>query len=458
VTVTPANAVGLNASGAAGQITANGITENLAPATSTGALAQSGSTISFNGSTLQSTATVAANANSQTGLHATGGGAITANGATITLAPRNAANTAFLASSFMVGALADGGGSLSFNNTTITTQATATPAAGSNHSLVANGGAIHFTAGSVNALTSRGSFGAFAQNGGAITLDGGAQVITTGANIVATQVGSHALYALGNNSVIDGTGIVVNASGIIANGARAEAGGGIDLSGSQISTTGGNVATPVAIGAHALIATGAGSAINGNQVVASATGNLANGARAENGGVVNLISSQISTNSPVNGNSQNPAAAAVSGGILNISGLGSTLTTGPLGRFSHGLLVQDAGSVAQVSDAAIAVSANLANGVQVANAGTATLTNSNITNTSNSAAYGILAIDAGSSATLNSSTIVTTNLTQGARAQLGGALTFNGGSVTVSDPSGLGQNRVGLWRRWAARLPPTAWP
>jgi outer membrane autotransporter protein len=445
ILVTPTNAIGLNASGAAGQITANGITENLAAATTTGALAQSGSTIFFNGSSLQSTATVAGNANNQTGLHATGGGAITANGATITLAPRNLANTAFLGSSFMVGALADGGGSLSFSNTTITTQATATPGVGSNHGLVADGGTILFTGGSVNALTSRGSFGAFSQNGGAITLDGDARITTTGANIVATQVGSHALYALGANSVIEGTGIIVSASGTIANGARAEAGGRIDLSGSQIDTTGGNVATPIAVGAHALIAIGAGSVLNGDHVMASATGNLANGARAENGGVVNLISSQISTNSPVNGNSQNPAAAAVSGGILNISGPGSSLSTGPLGRSSHGLLVQDAGSVALVSDTAIAVSANGANGVQVANAGTATLTNSNITNTSNSAAYGILAIDPGSSATLNGSTILTTNQTQGARAQLRGALTFNGGSVTVSDPGGLGLNRVGLW-------------
>src|SRR5882672_12387557 len=50
VTVAPANAIGLNASGAAGQITAIGIAENLAAATTTGALAQSGSSITFNGS------------------------------------------------------------------------------------------------------------------------------------------------------------------------------------------------------------------------------------------------------------------------------------------------------------------------------------------------------------------------------------------------------------------------
>src|SRR5262245_51167873 len=40
LTVTPANAIGLNASGPLGQITANGITDNLGAATTTGALAQ----------------------------------------------------------------------------------------------------------------------------------------------------------------------------------------------------------------------------------------------------------------------------------------------------------------------------------------------------------------------------------------------------------------------------------
>jgi hypothetical protein len=59
ITVTPAGAIGPNASG---QITGDGITVNLAAANTMGALAQTGSLV-----TLQSTSTVAANANNQTG-------------------------------------------------------------------------------------------------------------------------------------------------------------------------------------------------------------------------------------------------------------------------------------------------------------------------------------------------------------------------------------------------------
>jgi hypothetical protein len=202
-----------------------------------------------------------------------------------------------------------------------------------------------------------------AQDGGTVSLGGGATVSTSGLQLTGTTTGSHALYALGSGSFIDGANINVATSGTIANGARAEGGGRIDLADSQVATSGGNATTPSPTAAHALIATGAGSVLNGVNVVASATGNLANGARAENFGVVNLISSRISTNSPTNVNTQNPAAAAVSGGILNISGAGSSLTTGPLGRSSHGLLVQDAGSQAFVTDTAISVSANLAHGI-----------------------------------------------------------------------------------------------
>ena len=87
VTVTPAGAVGLNASGPLGLITGSSITVNLAAGTTTGALAQSGADISFNGSTLNTTS-VGAAANGQLGLRATGAGSqITATGATINMVP-----------------------------------------------------------------------------------------------------------------------------------------------------------------------------------------------------------------------------------------------------------------------------------------------------------------------------------------------------------------------------------
>ena len=116
VTVTPANAIGLNASGAAGQITANGITENLAAATTTGALAQTGASITFNSSTLQTTATTTATSAGQIGLRATTGGAINAAGSTLTLGPPNGTTAA----SNMLGATAEAGSMLDLANTSIT--------------------------------------------------------------------------------------------------------------------------------------------------------------------------------------------------------------------------------------------------------------------------------------------------------------------------------------------------
>ncbi|MBA4697425.1 MAG: hypothetical protein H2069_08590 [Legionella sp.] len=62
VTVSTANATGLHASGPLGAILANGNVENLGALGDTGVLAQSGSAIFFNNSTLEATAITAAGA------------------------------------------------------------------------------------------------------------------------------------------------------------------------------------------------------------------------------------------------------------------------------------------------------------------------------------------------------------------------------------------------------------
>ncbi|MGY3618842.1 autotransporter outer membrane beta-barrel domain-containing protein [Bradyrhizobium sp. USDA 10063] len=405
ITVTPANAIGLNASGAAGQITANGITENLAAAATTGALAQSGSTIFFNGSMLQSTATVAANANNQTGLRATGGSTINAVDATIRLSPMNAAGTAFLASTNMVGARADDGGKLFFNNTSITTQATTGAAVGANHGLVATGAGseISFTGGSVSTLVSRGSFGALAQGGGTIKLDG-TQVTTTGAQIVATSTGS-----------------------------------------------------------HGLVATGAGSKINATGVTVSSSGMFANAVRAENGGSVSLISSSISTSGVGSDSFPSAAARAVAGGTLQISGAGSSITT--TGVRGHGVSVEGAGSQGLVSGTAITVGGDRAIGILGNGAGSMLqITDSNV-GSNGLLGYGIRAQSAsvvsvtggsvttagdravglsstlGSSLTATNVAVMTTGtasqIPMGAFALSAGALNLNGGSVETVAGFGL---------------------
>lgn len=394
-TVTPANAIGLNSSGAAGAIIGNGITLNLAATGTTGALAQTGSNIVFDGSMVRSTSTVAASANNQIGLHANGA-TVSATGSTISLAPTNAAGTLFLASSFMVGALADNGGTLIFNNTAITTQALQNPPIGNNHALVVDGaGSIaQVNGGSLSTIGSRASFGAFASNGGAINLQG-TEVLTSGPGTAAAQgsIGSHALYAMGAGSLINGTNIVVNtaATATLAMGARAEAGGEIDLVGSQVTTAGaGNVTFRAA------------------------------------------------------------ALGAVDGGIARISGAGSTLTT--TGNFAPGVLSQGAGSQAFATDTTVTVSGGSSNGVHVVTGGNATITNSTINNSSASAVYGVLSSDAGSLATLTNTIINATNNVQGALATLEGTIVLNGGTVTTSDPADTNRNRVGLWATKAGTL------
>jgi autotransporter family porin len=221
ITVTPANAFGLNASGALGQITGNGITVNLAAATTTGGLAQSGSTILFKGSTLKTTSTTTATSAGQIGLRSTGtGSTINATGSSITMGPPPGTVTV----SNMIGATADNGGALFLTNTPI--QMLGGTNGVNNNGLVATGpnSQITFSGGSVT-TQSRGSFGALAQGGGLITLNNSAQVTTTGVQTTGTPaIGSHALFATGAGSQINGTDIGVTVSGLLASGARGRAG------------------------------------------------------------------------------------------------------------------------------------------------------------------------------------------------------------------------------------------
>ncbi|MGO6724673.1 hypothetical protein ACC717_19890 [Rhizobium ruizarguesonis] len=99
--VAPAGAAGYRAING-GQITADGVTENLGAATTTGAIAESGGTIGFNGNTLTTTATAAG----EIGLRATGiGSAINGTGSTVAMGPPNGTTIA----SNMRGAIADNG-------------------------------------------------------------------------------------------------------------------------------------------------------------------------------------------------------------------------------------------------------------------------------------------------------------------------------------------------------------
>ena len=421
ITVTPANAVGLNASGAAGQITANGITENLAAATTTGALAQSGSTIIFNGSTLKTTATTTATSAGQIGFRATGSGStINASGSSITMGPPNGTTIA----NNMIGATADGGAALSLTNTPIQMLGGATGV--SNHGLVATGAnsTASFLGGSIS-TRSRGSFGAWAQDGGVISLSNLAQISTTGGTTVGTLIGSHALYASGTNSVINATNVAATTSGPIANGVRADTGGAANLTNVQVTTTGNGTAANG--GSHGLYALGTGSQITGNNVTANVSGTFTSAARAEGGGLISLTNSNL-TSAGTSAADTDPtsAARAMSGGVLQISG--STLTA--TGQRGTGFSVQDAGSQATVSNSAVSAAGTRANAAFIFNGGQATVTNSTLTSTGSSA---VVVQDAGSSIKLTNTTIrantPATVIGFGLRASGGASATMTGGSV-----------------------------
>ncbi|GAU85966.1 flagellar hook-length control protein FliK [Bosea sp. BIWAKO-01] len=174
VTVTPANAIGLNASNPGGAITANGITVNLAAATTIGARALAGATISFDGSTLATTAITTATSAGQIGLQASGSGSrVSATGASLTLGPPNGTTVA----SNMIGANAIAGGTVALVNTNV-------------------------------------------------RMLGGA----TGQN-------NHALFASGTGSSITFENAAITTGGVNGNPARAELGGSISLTGATISSS-----------------------------------------------------------------------------------------------------------------------------------------------------------------------------------------------------------------------------
>lgn len=280
-------AIGVRAS-SGGTTSVDSSTINLAAAGTRGALAKSGSTVNINGSTIRTTATTTANSAGQVGVRATGAaGTMNVTGSSITMGPPNGTTVA----NNMTGATADGGAALSLTNTPIQMLGGLTGVG--NHGLVVTGASstAGFVGGSI-ATRSRGSFGAWAQDGGVISLSDLAQISTTGAATVGTLIGSHALYASGANSIINATNVTATTSGTLANGVRADAGGAANLTNVQVTTTGNGTATTG--GSHGLYALGAGSQITGNNVTANISGTFASAARAE-GGTISLTNSNLTT-------------------------------------------------------------------------------------------------------------------------------------------------------------------
>lgn len=423
VTVTPAGSIGLNASGAAGQITGDNITVNLAAASTVGAMALQGAEVSFNASVVTTTS-IGAAATGQIGLRASGtDSAISASNATIDLTPNSGTSLN------MRGASADSGGTVTLNNTTVQVSGGANGTG--NYGLFSTGSRsqINVTGGSIS-TNSRGAFGVLAQDGGAVTLNG-TQVTSAGATNTTTLAGSHTLFVTGADSQITATSVTASASGLNSSAALADAGGSLDLISSTFINT--------------------GSSNNDNFPNA--------GVRALNGGKVAM-----------SGSGSSITTTGVRGYGLSVEGAGSQAQVADTaiqvgGTRAYGISIKS-GGVAQVNSSSVLVSGaagTFAPGVQVEGVGSAlTLTNSSVTTTTPSVSIGLTArqganivvsdsaittsgpnsaaISASGTAgtpgtvTANNVTITTTgnDNAMGAIADLGGIVTLNGGSVTTS--------------------------
>lgn len=361
-----ANGTGLGATNT-GELTADGITVNLTGANATGAFAQAGGTISFDGSDLRTTSTAAA-ASGQSGLRAVGAGSqVEAIGSTIVMAPGGTSTPANLR-----GASAENGGVIVLTNTTV--QVTGGGNAANNYGVVAlgNGSALRMSGGSVS-TSSRGAFGALAQDGGTLTLDG-ARISTAGLQNTTTLDGSHAIVARGSGSSVSGSRLVVESSGTLANLVRVDDHGSVILADSQLSSTG--------------------------------SGNVANAAAA---------------------------LRVTSGGQLRVGGT-AIATTGAL--YSPGLSIDGAGSAAWIEDTSISVGGARSFGVLARDGAAVTLTNSTLLQSATTAtgpwSPAVQAEGAGTLVTLSGGTIDTHSATvYGVRALSGARVDVDGTAITT---------------------------
>lgn len=421
--VTPAGATGLSASGTSGQIIADGVTLNLAAATTTGALALQGASISFN-SGLATTTSAATAATGQTGLRASGAGSsISATSATLDLTPAsgNSLN--------MRGAQADAGGALTLSGTEVVVTGGANGTG--NYGLVATGAAsqINFNGGSVSS-NSRGAFGVLAENGGVVNLSGGAQITAAGTTNATTLAGSHALYATGAGSQISATGISASTSGLNASAALADTGATLILVSSAFSNSAASnndnfpSAGVRALNGGKVVMSGADSAI-------TTTGLRGYGLSVEGAG----SQAQVADTAIQVGGARTFGISIKAGGVAQVSNSSVTLS-GATGPFSPAAQVEGAGSSLTLANSSVSTTTpTVALGIAVRDGANVVVSDTAITTTGpNSAALAASSVTGTSgSITANNVTITTSgdDNAMGAIADLGGIVTLNGGTVTT---------------------------
>lgn len=417
INVTPAGAIGANATGVGGEIIANSVTMNLGVASTIGALAQAGGAVTFNQGILATTATTTANATGQTGLLATGAGSrIEARDSDLTLGPPNGTTAA----SNMTGASAQAGGNLTLQNTRITMLGGA--AGLNNHALVSDGAGSLILGSSLTLATrSRSSFGALAQAGGSVLLDN--SIINTTGVGTAAIAGGHALFATGAGSAITGTGLTINVSGNFSSPVRAEAGAAVSLTNSIVTSSATSAAdTDPAAGARAT--SGGSVTLTGTSI--SMTGQRGTGVFVSDAGSsATLVDTTISTG---------PLSIRANGLHL-LAGATASVTRGLIDSKGPNAVLVDTGSSVTLTDATLlgtGAPSVISYGLRVIGNSTAVVNAGSITTVGRDSP-GMTAFGGGV-ITATGVTVSTsgTDNAMGVIADLDGRITFNGGSVTTT--------------------------
>jgi fibronectin-binding autotransporter adhesin len=337
------------ASGAGSQIALNGATVLNVGSGSFGLYAMSGGAIATSG-------LLTINA----GLAGFGGGVEADAGSSITLGGESSIK---LTGTNLVGLFATGTG-------VISTKAALGLDAGANRGIVAQGGTVNLGEGATISTSGANNYGVYATGGGVVTATNGLAVTTLGA-------GAMAVFASGTNSAISATNVAITTSGVSSFGAHANDGGAVALTGGAVNTTGdgaiglslvgagsslsangvhvgttGGVDTATGYHGHAIYnGPGASAASGGNlfltNVTASTAGLQSSALLTDTGGVTKVTGGALSTTGVSAG-----AAAVLNSGALTISG--ATLATS--GDGSTALFINGSGGTVTASNLTISTS------------------------------------------------------------------------------------------------------
>ncbi|MGB7803321.1 autotransporter outer membrane beta-barrel domain-containing protein [Buttiauxella sp.] len=293
--------------------------------------------------------------------------------------------------------------------------------------------------------TGKGATGIWARNGATVTLHDGAAINTSGAAVsVAAPLDnemslslSHVLLASDGATSISGKDLQLTTTAASASVARAENKAGIILRDSTIDSSGAATSTTTTAALHAL----SGAAITGSGLTVNVSGTNQGGSRAEGeNSSIALTNSTLTVSGQGNALHSSSAARAISGASVSV--INSQMTTS--GMQSHGISVEGAGSDAQVSGTTIETRGARSSAVNIVDGASARISSSKMTTTAGPNvngpwSHGIMLQGAGSSLILTDSEVITTqNPSSGISALNGSQLEVNTSRISTSGNYGSG--------------------